>query len=124
MSRDTVTLTNNRDGKSYEFPILDATVGPSVIDISTLYKETGMFTYDEGYTSTASCKSKITYIDGAKGKLMYRGYDISYLSKEKSFLDTAYLLLNGELPNEDELNNFALEMKKRSFVNEGVKKTF
>jgi citrate synthase len=124
MSRDTVTLTNNRDGKSYEFPILDATVGPSVIDISTLYKETGMFTYDEGYTSTASCKSKITYIDGAKGKLMYRGYDISYLSKEKSFLDTAYLLLNGELPNEDELNNFALEMKKRSFVNEGVKKLF
>jgi len=124
MSRDTVTLTNNRDGKSYEFPILDATVGPSVIDISTLYKETGMFTYDEGYTSTASCKSKITYIDGAKGKLMYRGYDISYLSKEKSFLDTAYLLLNGELPNEDELNNFALEMQKRSFVNEGVKKLF
>jgi len=124
MSRDTITLTNNRDGKSYEFPILDATVGPSVIDISTLYKETGMFTYDEGYTSTASCKSKITYIDGAKGKLMYRGYDISYLSQEKSFLDTAYLLLNGDLPNEDELNNFSLEMKKRSFVNEGVKKLF
>jgi citrate synthase len=124
MSKDTVTLTNNRDGKTYEFPILDATVGPSVVDISSMYKETGMFTYDEGYTSTASCRSDITYIDGEKGKLMYRGYDISYLSKEKCFLDTAYLLLNGELPNKDELNNFAFEMQKRSFVNEGVKKLF
>jgi citrate synthase len=124
MGKDTVTLTNNRDGKSYEFPILDATVGPSVVDISTMYKETGMFTYDEGYTSTASCRSDITYIDGEKGKLMYRGYDISYLSKEKTFLDTAYLLLNGELPNDNELSSFSLEMKKRSFVNEGVKKLF
>ncbi|MBS4068773.1 citrate synthase [Sulfurimonas sp. RIFOXYB12_FULL_35_9] len=124
MSRDTVTLTNNRDGKSYEFPILDATVGPSVIDISTLYKETKMFTYDEGYTSTASCKSDITYIDGDAGKLMYRGYDIAYLANQKSFLDTAYLLLNGELPTKEELENFTLEMKKRSFVHEGIKKLF
>ena len=124
MSKNTVTLTNNRDGKSYEFDILDATVGPSVINISTLYKETGMFTYDEGYTSTASCKSDITYIDGAAGKLMYRGYDISYLSKEKTFLDTAFLLLNGELPSEDELGAFSFEMQKRSFVHEGVKKLF
>lgn len=124
MNKDTVTLTNNRDGKSYEFPILDATVGPSVIDISTLYKETNMFTYDEGYTSTASCKSDITYIDGEAGKLMYRGYDIAYLATEKSFLDTAYLLINGELPSQNELDNFALEMKKRSFVHEGVKKLF
>ncbi len=124
MSKETITLTNNSNGKSYEFPILDASVGPSVVDISTFYKETGMFTYDEGYTSTASCRSKITYIDGAEGKLMYRGYDIAYLAKEKDFLDTAYLLLNGELPNEDELDNFCLEMKKRSFVNEGIKKLY
>lgn len=122
--KDTITLTNNRDGKSYELPILDATVGPSVIDISTLYKETNMFTYDEGYTSTASCKSDITYIDGEAGKLMYRGYDIAYLATKKSFLDTAYLLINGELPSQSELNDFALEMKKRSFVHEGVKKLF
>lgn len=124
MSKDTVTLINNRDGKSYEFPILDATVGPSVIDISTLYKETKMFTYDEGYTSTASCKSDITYIDGEQGKLMYRGYDIAYLATQKSFLDSAYLLINGELPNKDELADFTLEIKKRSFVHEGVKKLF
>ncbi|QOY52116.1 citrate synthase [Candidatus Sulfurimonas baltica] len=124
MSKDTITLTNNRDGKSYEFPILDATIGPSVIDISTLYKELGMFTYDEGYTSTASCKSSITYIDGEKGKLMYRGYNIEYLAKEKTFLETAYLLLNGNLPKKNELAYFSLEMKKRSFVNEAIKKLF
>ena len=124
MNKDTVTLTNNRDGKSYEFNILDASVGPSVVDISTFYRETGMFTYDESYTSTASCQSKITYIDGAAGKLMYRGYDISYMANEKSFLDTAYLLLNGDLPTDEELTDFSIEMKKRSFVNEGIKKLF
>jgi len=124
MSKETVTLTDNRNGKSYEFPILDATVGPSVVDISTLYRETNMFTYDEGYTSTASCKSDITYIDGEKGKLMYRGYDIAYLANKKSYLDTAYLLLNGELPTQEELSKFTLEMKKRSFVHEGIKKLF
>ena len=124
MSKNTVTITNNRDGKTYEFNILDASVGPAVVDISTFYKETGMFTYDEGYTSTASCESKITYIDGGAGKLMYRGYDISYMANEKSFLDTAYLLLNGELPSKDELTDFTIEMKKRSFVHEGIKKLF
>ena len=124
MSKDTVTIINNRDNKSYEFPIIDASVGPSVVDISTFYKETDMFTYDEGYTSTASCQSKITYIDGAAGKLMYRGYDIAYLAKEKTFLDTAYLLLNKDLPSADELKSFEEEITKRSFVNEGVKKLF
>ena len=124
MSKDTITLTNNRDGKSYEFPILDATVGPSVVNISTFYKDTKMFTYDEGYTSTASCHSKITYIDGEKGKLMYRGYDIAYLAKKKTFLDTAYLLLNSDLPTQEELDDFTYEMKRRSFVKEGIRKIF
>jgi len=124
MSKDTITITNNRDGKTYEFNILDASVGPSVVDISTFYRDTGMFTYDEGYTSTASCESKITYIDGGAGKLMYRGYDISYMANKKSFLDTAYLLLNAELPNEKELSDFTFEMKKRSFVHEGIHKLY
>ncbi len=124
MSKNTLTITNNRDGKTYEFNIVDATVGPSVVDISSFYKETGMFTYDEGYTSTASCQSKITYIDGGAGQLMYRGYDISYMAKEKSFLDTAYLLVYGELPSKDQLAEFKLEMQKRSFVHEGIKKLF
>jgi citrate synthase len=124
MSENTVTVTDNRNGNTYKFDILDATVGPSVVNISTFYKNTNMFTYDEGYTSTASCSSNITYIDGAKGKLMYRGYDIAYLAKKKTFLDTAYLLLNSELPNEEELKKFTIEMEKRSFVNEGIKKLF
>ncbi|WP_321779592.1 citrate synthase [Sulfurimonas sp.] len=124
MSKDIITITNNRDNKSYEFPILDASVGPSVVDISTFYKETGMFTYDEGYTSTASCQSKITYIDGGAGKLMYRGYDIAYLAKEKTFLDTAYLLLHDDLPSAEQLKAYEGEITKRSFVNEGIKKLF
>ena len=124
MSKDTVTIINNRDGKTYEFNILNASVGPSVVDISTFYRDTGMFTYDEGYTSTASCKSDITYIDGGAGKLMYRGYDISYMANKKTFLDTAYLLLNGDLANKEELDNFTMEMKKRSFVHEGIKKLY
>ncbi|MDA3909377.1 MAG: citrate synthase [Sulfurimonas sp.] len=124
MSKKTMTLTDNRNGNTYELPILDGTVGPSVVDISTFYKETGMFTFDRGYTSTASCRSEITYIDGDKGQLMYRGYDISYLANEKTFLDTAYLLLNKELPTAEELENFSEEMKKRSFIHEGMKKLF
>ncbi|WP_294963762.1 citrate synthase [Sulfurimonas sp.] len=124
MNKNTMTLTDNRNGKSIELPILDGTVGPSVVDISSFYKETGMFTFDRGYTSTASCRSKITYIDGGKGQLMYRGYDISYLANEKTFLDTAYLLLNKELPTAEELDNFTEEMKKRSYIHEGMKKLF
>ena len=124
MSKDTVTIINNRTGDSHEFPILDGTLGPSVVDISEFYKNTGMFTFDRGYTSTASCRSKITFIDGDAGKLMYRGYDISYLAKEKSFLDTAYLLLNKKLPDDSEREKFSHELKKRSFIHEGMRKLF
>lgn len=124
MSKDTVTITNNRTNESFEFPILDATVGPSVVDISTFYKETGMFTFDRGYTSTAACRSEITYIDGDKGQLMYRGYDISYLAKKKSFLDTAYLLLYKKLPNAQELEEFTESTKKFSYVKESMRKIF
>ncbi|WP_373035760.1 citrate synthase [Sulfurimonas sp.] len=124
MGKNTMTLTDNRSGKTYELPILDATVGPSVVDISTFYQETGMFTFDKGYTSTASCRSEITYIDGGKGQLMYRGYDISYLANKKTFLDTTYLLLHKDLPTQEELENFTEEIKKRSFIHEGMKKLF
>lgn len=119
-----VTVTDNRTGESYDFPILEPTIGPDVVDISSFYSNTGMFTFDRGFTSTASCRSKITYIDGGKGKLMYRGYDINYLATQKTFLDTAYLLLNNDLPSPDQLKNFTLEMKKRSFIHEGMKKLF
>lgn len=120
----TVTLTDNRTGKNYEFSILHSTVGPDVIDIRSLYKDTGMFTYDPGFTSTASCNSNITYIDGEKGELRYRGYDISDLATKKSYLDVCYMLLTGKLPSLEELTSFDLEIRKRSFVHEGLKDLF
>jgi len=124
MSKDSVSLVDNRTGKEYEFPILKSTMGPDVVDISTFYPETGMFTLDRGFTSTASCRSRITYIDGDLGKLMYRGYDIAYLATKKSFLDTAFLLLHGELPTKEEYKNFQFELKKRSFIHESMRKLF
>ncbi len=121
---DSITLTDNRTGKSYELDILQPSVGPDVIDVRTLYKKTGMFTYDPGFTSTASCSSKITYIDGEKGELRYRGYAIDDLANKKSYLDTCFLLLNGELPSQNELSEFDMEIRKRSFVHEGLKDMF
>lgn len=120
----TVTLTNNQDGKSYEFEILSATAGEDVIDIRSLFKKTGMFTYDPGFTSTASCSSSITYIDGEKGRLTYRGYEISDLATNKEYLDICYLLLTSELPSQKEKTAFDLELRKRSFVHEGIKNLF
>ena len=122
--QNTATLTDNRTGKSYEFQILQGSVGPDVIDISTLFSDTGMFTFDRGLTSTAMCRSSITYIDGLKGELMYRGYDIAYLAENKTFIDVAYLLLNKELPNKKQYDEFKLELKKRSFIHEGMMKLF
>jgi citrate synthase len=121
---DTITLTDNRNGKSYEFNILKPTRGEDVIDIRTLFKETGMFTYDPGFTSTASCSSSITFIDGGKGELRYRGYDISDLALKKTYLDTCHLLLTGSLPSQAELSAFDIELRKRSFVHEGIKELF
>ena len=107
-------MTNKNDksatlsvgGKNYDFPVYEASVGPDVIDISTLYAKTDNFTYDPGFTSTASCESKITYIDGNKGILLYRGYAIGDLAENASFLEVCFLLLNGELPNEEEKGEF------------------
>ncbi len=124
MSKETISVTDNRTGNKFEFPILKPTIGPDVVDISTFYKNTGMFTFDRGFTSTASCRSRITYIDGGAGKLMYRGYDIEYLATKKTFLDTVFLLLHKDLPTKTQLADFNLELKKRSFVHEGMKKLF
>ncbi|CZE45901.1 citrate synthase [Campylobacter geochelonis] len=121
---NTVTLTDNRNAKSYDFPILDGALGPSVIDISSLYKDTGMFTFDRGYTSTAMCRSSITFIDGEKGELLHRGYDIAWLAENKIFLDVVYLLLHKKLPDDLELNDFRKELKIRSFINEKMLKLF
>jgi len=120
----TISLIDNRNGKKYEFEILSPTVGPDVVDIRSMYQQTGMFTYDPGFTSTASCSSDITYINGEKGELRYRGYDISDLATKKSYLDTCYLLLVGKLPSRNELSAFDVEIRKRSFVHEGLKNLF
>ncbi len=121
---NTVTLTNNKNNQSYEFDILSGTNGPDVIDFSSLYKQTGMFSYDEGLTSTATCKSDITYIDGENGILQHRGYPIEWLAENKLFLDVVHLLLHKELPSEERLNAFRYELKKRSFIHEGMHKLF
>ena len=93
------TATLSVDGKTVEFPVMVGTHGNDVIDIRTLGGKTGLFTYDSGFLSTASCRSTITYIDGDKGELLYRGYPIEQLADNCSFLEVAYLLKNGELPN-------------------------
>src|ERR1700709_2906751 len=90
----TLTVGNN----NYDFPILSGSVGPDVIDISKLYAQSGMFTYDPGFTSTGACESKITYIDGDEGVLLYRGIPIEEVADHGDFLETCYLLLYGEMP--------------------------
>ncbi len=122
--KDTMTIVNNRTNESYEFDILDPTRGPSVVDISSFYAKTGMFTYDPGYTSTASCTSDITFIDGAKGELRYRGIEIEKLANKHSYLDVCYLLLNSELPNKEQSEDFDLELRHRSFLHEGLMNLF
>ncbi len=106
--------------KTVNLPIIDGTVGPQVIDISSLYKETGMFTYDPGFTSTGSCQSKITYIDGEKGILLHRGYEIEFLAANHSFLETAYLLLYGNLPDDKKKNDFIDAITTHTMLNEQI----
>ena len=100
MSNDTVTIIDNRNGNKADFDILSPTIGSSTIDIRKLHGQLGMFTYDPGFQATASCKSDITYIDGDKGILLYRGYPIEQLAERSNYLETAYLLMYGELPTE------------------------
>ena len=103
---ETFTLTDNRSGKSYELPILNGTLGPDVIDVRSLYADTGCFTYDPGFTSTGSCESKITFIDGEKGILLYRGYPIDVLAEQSDFMEVSYLLLYGDLPTPQQKKKF------------------
>ena len=108
-------------GKKYELPVKKGTVGPSVIDVRDLYKNTGHFTFDPGFTSTASCQSNICYIDGDKGTLLYRGYEIEKLSEKSSFLEVAYLLIKGELPNKDQFSEFSNAIKNHTMVHEQIR---
>jgi len=124
MEKKTFTLTNNITGEKFEYNILEGTRGPNVLDIRSFYKDTGMFTFDPGYTSTASCESKITYIDGENSELRYRGIDIADLAGKHSFLDVSHLLLEGELPTKEQSKNLDLEIRHRSFLNEGIIRLF
>jgi citrate synthase len=116
----TMTLTDNSTGKSYDFPVLQGSVGPKVIDVRSLYAKTGYFTYDPGFMATAACRSSITYIDGDEGVLMYRGYPIQELAAKSDFLEVAYLLLNGELPNADQKTQFVSDITHHTMVHEQI----
>ena len=111
-------------GGTHEFPVMAGSVGPSVIDISKLYAQTGQFTYDPGFTSTASCESKITYIDGDEGVLLYRGYPIDQLAEQSTFLETAYLLLNGELPSKTQYAEFEHAITHHTMIHEQLRDLF
>ncbi len=112
------------DGKTYEFPIIVGTEGERAIDISTLRKETGLITFDPGYANTGSCKSSITFMDGEKGILRYRGYPIEQLAEHSTFVETAYLLINGELPTRKQLNRFSVLLNDHSMVHEDMRHFF
>jgi citrate synthase len=105
-------------GEQHDLPIREGTLGPDVIDITTFYQDTGHFTYDPGFTSTASCESKITFIDGDKGVLLYRGYPIDQLAEHGTFLETCYLLLYGELPTREQFAWFRHKITQHTMVHE------
>ena len=110
--------------QNYEFPVYSGTVGPDVIDISTLYNKAGVFTYDPGFTSSASCKSDITFIDGDHGVLLYRGYPIDDLAEHGTFLETCHLLLYGELPNKEQYAHFVNRITYHTMIHEQMNRFF
>ena len=118
------TLSFSDGSPSVDFPLYKGTVGPDVIDIRSLYGKTGKFTYDPGFMSTAACNSSITYIDGDKGELLYRGYPIEQLAVNCDFLETCYLLLNGELPNAGQKDSFVRTVTNHTMVNEQMQYFF
>jgi citrate synthase len=105
-------------GKDFQYDVLAGTVGPDVIDIRKLYAQTGAFTYDPGFTSTAACESAITYIDGDEGILLHRGYPIDQLAEHSTFMEVAYLLLRGELPAREELETFTYTITRHTMLHE------
>ena len=114
----------NIGDKSWSLPIYEGTIGPEVMDISKLYAQAGIFTYDPGFTSTGSCESKITYIDGDEGVLLYRGYPIEQLAEHGDFLETCYLLLYGELPTAQQKADFDYRVTHHTMVHEQMSRFF
>ena len=120
----TAILTFKDTKEKYEFPVISGSIGPDVVDLRSLYKQTGRFTYDPGFTSTGSCHSAISYIDGEKGVLMHRGYKIEDLAAKCTFMEVAYLLLNGELPNKKQKDAFEYDITHHTMVHDQVQYFF
>ena len=110
--------------KEFELPLLDGSIGPSVIDVTKLYSDSSFFTYDPGFTSTASCKSSITYIDGDKGECYYRGYPMDIMAEKSNFLEVVYLLWQGQLPNKKQWDEFSNVIKNHTMVHEQMQTFF
>ena len=123
-SEQKATLSFSDGTPSIEMPIYKGTVGPDVIDIRKIYGQTGKFTFDPGFMSTAACESKITYIDGDKGELVYRGYPIEVLAQNCDHLEVCYLLLYGELPTAAQRAQFGKEINDHSMVHEQMHRFF
>ncbi|MCG5535118.1 citrate synthase [Ectothiorhodospira mobilis] len=124
MTSRTVTVIDNATGKQVELPVLEGTLGSATVDIRPLSRELGYFTYDPGFMSTASCRSDITFIDGEKGILMYRGYPIEQLAEHSTYLETCYLLLYGELPTATELETFTRIIQKHSMPHQAIRRFY
>ncbi|RUY43844.1 citrate (Si)-synthase, partial [Mesorhizobium sp. M7A.F.Ca.CA.001.13.2.1] len=118
------TATLEFAGKTHEFKVRSGSVGPDVIDIASLYSTTGAFTYDPGFTSTASCESEITFIDGDAGILLHRGYPIDQLAEHGDFLEVCYLLLYGELPTKAQKDDFDYRVTRHTMVHEQMSRFF
>ncbi|MBV9621024.1 MAG: citrate (Si)-synthase, partial [Gammaproteobacteria bacterium] len=123
-SGKTVQLSDPASGRSAALPLRTGTIGPAGLDIATLPKELGVFTYDPGFGATAACESRITYIDGEAGVLLYRGYPIEQLAERSDFMEVAYLLLIGELPTAKQLTEFTANIRYHTMINEWLKRFF
>jgi citrate synthase len=124
MTKESYTLLSPDGASSFELPVRKGTLGPDVLDISHLYREQGVFTYDPGFVATGSCESAITYIDGDEGVLLYRGYPVVQLAERSNFIEVAYLLLYGELPTSEELSKFDTSIRTHTMLNEGMLRFF
>src|SRR5262245_4576253 len=123
-SKSKFELVDTSSGKKTDLNVRAGTIGPSVVDISTINKDLGVFTYDPGFGLTAACDSRVTYIDGDAGVLLYRGYPIEQLAEKSSFMEVAYLLLHGELPNKKQLDEFTVSIRHHTMINETLLRFF
>src|SRR3974390_3035951 len=124
MTQNTFELDDRATGRKSELPVRAGTIGPSVVDLTTAYRDHDVFTFDPGFGATASCESKITYIDGDAGVLLYRGYPVEQLAEKGTFMEVAYLLIHGELPNAKQLQTFSNSISRHTMINEALLRFF